>query len=470
MATAQGTSGWLAQEHSPDLDHGLFRAHFDGLPGPAHIWRRRADGDFTLIAYNRAAGLLADGNVQQMLGVTASALFRNRPDIKESLLRCADRSEVVVQETDVRCASGVTRRVLITRLPLSATVVVVHMEDVTERRAAEATIAASERRFRALFQSHPDLVFRMDVVGTYLDVHVPEGVALPLPPADLLGRNIADVFGPEAAAQHWHYAREAIRTEEAQTLEYDVQVAGSARHVESRMIKSGDNEVVVNIRDITELAELEQALTQARERERSCLGGALQTQLAQLHGCVEKLKAALQSTQSLEPDVAVDHALAQVEAIVRGADEMARDLVPVAEGMPIVAALTDLAARTEQLRRVRCRLARGDEVPPMIAQTPDLYRIAQEAITNAVEHGEATEIEIICGVVNRHFVLNVVDNGKGFRLSAADNAGAGMRIMWYRAKRLGGQLTRSRRSGGGTMVTCSCPIGGAVHTDQPSKT
>jgi PAS domain S-box-containing protein len=375
------------------------------------------------------------------------------------LHRCADELTIVVQENDVTCVSGVTRRMLITRLPLSADIVVAHMEDVTEKRSSEAVIAISERRFRALFQSHPDLVFRMDTGGTYLDMHVPQGTTLPLPAEDLIGRNIADVFGPEAAAQHGHYARKAVQTGEVQTLEYEVRIAGKDHQVESRFVSCGGNEVVVNVRDITERVELEQTLTDGRERERTRLGSALQNQVTQLRDRVERLKDALRSTSKLARSTGdIDRAIAALEITVSGTHELAFDLVPVGDGTSLLAALTDLATHMQQLLGIACRLAHSDVVPAMILQAADLYRIAQEAIANAVEHGRATEIEIICGVVNEQFVLNIVDNGTGFRLSSANNAGLGMRIMRHRAKRLGGNLTRSRRPGGGTMVTCTCPL------------
>jgi PAS domain S-box-containing protein len=463
-------SGWLAEGRDlAPADH-LFRAHFDALPAAAYIWKRTADDDLRLIAHNRAARLIANGDVAGILGMTASEVLKDHPDLHRALRRCADEQTTIIQEQDVAFVSGVTRRMHITRVPLSEDVVVVHMEDVTERRRAEAAVGASERRFRALFQSHPDLVFRMDVGGTYLDMHVPEGATLPAPPQDLIGRNIADVFGAEAAAQHWHYARKAVQTEEVQTIEYDVRVSGQNRHVESRLVSCGGNEVVVNIRDITERVELEQALTDARERERTRLGITLEQQLIELRGCSERLGAALSPTYAASESraVDVDVALEAFQGALRAAEEVARDLAPVRDGTPLHPALIDLARHMEQLHGITCRLSHSDAVPAMVTQAPDLYRIAQEAITNAVEHGQATAVDVICGVVGDQFVLNVADNGTGFRLGAVDRAGVGMRIMSHRARRLGGNLTRSRRAGGGTLVTCTCPVAGVLRSARGS--
>jgi signal transduction histidine kinase len=308
----------------------------------------------------------------------------------------------------------------------------------------------------------------MDVGGTYLDMHVPEGATLPTPPEDLIGRNIADVFGAEAAAQHWHYARKAVQSEEVQTLEYDVPVRGRERHVESRMVSCGGDEVVVNVRDITERVEFEQALTDARERERTRLGVTLEQQLRHLRRHLRDLTQALEASSDSRTGRSdgVRAVLTGVEAAIGAAQEVARDLVPVRDGTPLRAALSGLVRRAEHLYGIRCRLSYSSAVPAMVAQAPDLYRIAQEAITNAVEHGHATTVELICGLVGAQFVLNVADDGAGFRLAAADHGGVGIRIMQYRARRLGGTLTRSRRAAGGTLLTCTCPIA-VGHRAQP---
>lgn len=452
MLSAEEVSNWLEKQDEGSLDGGLFRAHFQNLPGPAYIWRRCGD-DFELIAHNRAALGLANGDVRDLLGCRMRELFKDRPDIIASINRCADEQTVVVQETELTFVSGVTRRMLMTRIPLSRDIVVGHMEDVTDRHVSDEELKASERRFRALFESHPDLVFRMDVRGKYLDLHVPEGAMLPWRPEEIVGRNIADLFGVEAAARHRHYAREAVRTGEVQIVEYDVAVHGRQFHVESRFVKSGDAEVVVNVRDITKRVELEEAIVEGEERERARLGDALQRHLRRLRACAAQVSAG-----GGENGHASSDALAALDETLLEAERLAQDFAPIPAGTSIVTALKSLAVQTEHSFGVRCRVTHGASMRGMTEQTPDLYRVAQEAIANAVRHGRAQQIEMICSTINGQFVLSIVDNGSEFVAVADDDAGFGMRVMRHRAKRLGGKLTRSRRSGGGTMVTCSCPI------------
>ena len=283
--------------------------------------------------------------------------------------------------------------------------------------------------------------------------------SLKLKPEELVGRNIADLFGPEAAVRHRRYALEAIRTGEVQIIEYDVPLGEREIQVESRVVKSGDDEVVVNIRDITKRVELEQAIIDAQERERARLGQVLQSHRAQLQTHHAALVAAA-SPDDEESSVAA--ARAALDVAVRQLDELMGDFAALPEGTTVVTALKTLASRSEQALGIRCRLTHGESVPEMPVQTPDLYRFAQEAIGCAVHRGRAKNVEMLCSTINNQFVLSVVDDGEDNAWASDEDVGYGMRIMRYLAKRLGGKLTRSRRGSRGTTVTCSCPTGECI--------
>ena len=91
--------------------------------------------------------------------------------------------------------------------------------------------------------------------------------------------------------------------------------------------------------------------------------------------------------------------------------------------------------------------------PPVAAQ---LYRIAQEAVHNAVEHGAAREVQINLAFNHEIMVLTIRDNGKGFDSNAKGN-GMGLRIMRYRAQCIGGSC-EVQSSSEGTVVSCRVPL------------
>jgi signal transduction histidine kinase len=83
-----------------------------------------------------------------------------------------------------------------------------------------------------------------------------------------------------------------------------------------------------------------------------------------------------------------------------------------------------------------------------------LYRIAQEAIHNAVTHGHARHIVIRLAEVGDYLSLCIRDDGKGFKPDVRSGSGMGLRIMQYRANSVGGRLSVHSSGGGGTEVEC----------------
>ncbi len=88
-----------------------------------------------------------------------------------------------------------------------------------------------------------------------------------------------------------------------------------------------------------------------------------------------------------------------------------------------------------------------------------LYRIAQEAITNALKHGESEHILIALESDNGQPILQVADDGIGFD-ATEQTEGMGLKTMLYRASLIGASLTVSPVETGGTLVTCRVFFGG----------
>ena len=97
-----------------------------------------------------------------------------------------------------------------------------------------------------------------------------------------------------------------------------------------------------------------------------------------------------------------------------------------------------------------------------------LYRIAQEAFTNAIRHGRVTQVTISLATADAVLTLSVQDNGRGFDERNANN-GMGMKLMRYRAQMLGGDVTISNNTGGGVIVRCTCPHRAALGPDSPPR-
>jgi signal transduction histidine kinase len=138
---------------------------------------------------------------------------------------------------------------------------------------------------------------------------------------------------------------------------------------------------------------------------------------------------------------------------------LARGLSPVTlESEGLASALQELAATTEKMFGITCRVAAAEsgDVHAAAVET-HLYRIAQEAVSNAFKHGKAREIVIQLEALPEAMVLSVTDDGSGIPEPPPRNRGMGLRIMDYRASMIGGALSIRRNPNGGTTVRCSVP-------------
>ena len=146
------------------------------------------------------------------------------------------------------------------------------------------------------------------------------------------------------------------------------------------------------------------------------------------------------------------------DAITR-AREMARGLSPVDrdEG-GLEAALEELAASTTRLTGTACSFLCGE--PPLVHDNVlavHLFRIAQEAINNALRHGRAKTLIIALEANHGELVLRVSDDGVGFDPACRERGGMGLNIMRYRTGVVGGTLEIYPNTPTGTVVACTMP-------------
>jgi signal transduction histidine kinase/ligand-binding sensor domain-containing protein len=90
----------------------------------------------------------------------------------------------------------------------------------------------------------------------------------------------------------------------------------------------------------------------------------------------------------------------------------------------------------------------------------NIYRLTQEALSNAVRHAQATKIEVVSRQDDRTWIVEVSDNGRGFDALKPSSPGLGLQIMRYRANLIGGRLEVTSRRGKGTKVRCSLRMTG----------
>ncbi|NQU05033.1 MAG: PAS domain-containing sensor histidine kinase, partial [Calditrichaeota bacterium] len=139
------------------------------------------------------------------------------------------------------------------------------VENITERKRVEAALRESEARNKAIVAALPDIIFRLDADGRFVDVAVNDPNLLLIPPEKVLGKKARKILPPDLAELTEIKIRKTLRTGQMQVFEYDLGLGNEIRNFEARMVTCSENEVMSIIRDNTERKRAEEAL---KERER----------------------------------------------------------------------------------------------------------------------------------------------------------------------------------------------------------
>ena len=338
--------------------------------------------------------------------------------------------------------------------------------EALHRFQIEESLAESEHRFRSMFERHAAAMLLVE----------PETGAI--------------VDANPAAAAFYGYARarlQAMRIEELNTLPPRVVAAQRERALrgeqsffvfphrlasgEIRTVEIHSSPVQVKgrpilfsiIHDITERKRLEKEILDIGETERQRIGQDLHDSLGGMLTGAALLSKAL--AHRLEAKEIAEAAVA--EEVVRGINDAIGQTRAIARGLfpaelsaaGLVAGLRELAAETTKRSGISCRLRADRRV--LVADTSvasHLFRIAQEAISNAIRHGKPRHIMLRLARSGEQVLLEVRDDGKGLPARPPTGKGLGFRTMNYRANLIGAQFAVGSGDGRGTVVSCLLPV------------
>lgn len=216
------------------------------------------------------------------------------------------------------------------------------------------------------------------------------------------------------------------------------------------------------LKSLSRQRQLEREIVHAGECERQRIGRDLHDDLCQFIagiGCAAtSLKDDLRENFSPQWETAAEIQELLRDAVIQARD-IARGLAPVqVDEEGLVAALEDFAANTSRLTNIRCEVSNEHDACPISQEvSTHLFRIAQEATTNAIKHARAESIRIALGGAGDELSLTICDDGVGLPEHALRSSGMGLKTMQYRARSIGAKLTITDRESGGTLVSCVLP-------------
>ncbi len=332
-----------------------------------------------------------------------------------------------------------------------------------------------DRGFAEWFELAGDAVL---LVGLDGNVHLCNREArrtLRCAPGDVEGRPLSDV-APQFDARSVRAL--ADRLPLGETFETDGQWArcdGTVFPGETRIsrIRTGPSpELAVSVRDASVKQALHGALVTLADREAARIGRDLHDHLGQqLAGAGFRCRALEQRltgrrTASARVLESVRDEVREIGEIVATAMGHVRRLAAGVGSMAIseaslARALETLAADTRRLFGVDCQAICDPAVEFPREVVAELFRIAQEATTNAVKHGEASSVVITLVQDPGGLLLEVHDDGRGFD-GAVSEGGLGLRIMQLRAGLIGAALELRGAEPRGTVMSCRLSPGGAA--------
>ncbi len=428
----------------------------------------------TVTTWNAAAERIFGFSAAEIIGRPSQALLP--PDCRDefrTLLRRLRRGEVVEHfETERIRKDGQRIHVSLTlsqireadgRIIGFSTIA----RDITEFRRMREAISRRERELDDLFEQASVGLVLVSPDGETLRANQAFLSVLEMPGGAVVGRPF-HFCHPDKAGLAGMLER-LKRRESLHNVATELATGkGETRHVLVDADGLWEDGVLVHsrwfVRDVSRRRQLERELLESSDRERRGFAQELHDGLGQQLGGIAYLSNVLR--QRLETKQAPEaEAIAHIFRLVRKAIEdtrrMARGLSPIRESPEgLLEAIKELAAQTAELAGIRCRVkCPGRALVSDVAVAGHLYRIAQEAVNNAVKHSGARAIEIELRKAGRDITLMVSDDGTGIGLLPPNRPGLGLRIMKYRAFLINGTLEFKGRRPHGTTVACRVSLG-----------
>jgi PAS domain S-box-containing protein len=336
------------------------------------------------------------------------------------------------------------------------------IQDITARRDSEVRLRRSEELLRATTANTADVLVLVD---TSLRVRFINKSVGRMSIEQIIGRDIGVLLPIEAREGVLDKLRHILDTGETATYEFESGEADKQQYFENRAVLVRDDGIGTGIsistRDITERKRLEQEILDVSGRERQSIGRDLHDGLGQeLTGVALMLRGLATRVQQRYPEAvdSVNEIVGLVNQSIENARSLARGLLPVrSETGGLAFALRELASRSRDLYGLKVNL-RAEVWPKLTLDETDashLYRIAQEALTNAARHGRASLVDIFLLVTRNTFLLCITDNGEGFREPTSPYTGMGLKIMKYRASMIGAKFEIAPNDPHGTVVRIS---------------
>lgn len=339
------------------------------------------------------------------------------------------------------------------------------LTDITKRKLAEEQLRQQAEFHKALLNKTSALIVVYDTRGTIRHISPAVEKLFGYSNEQLRGKNMwkLGVMDADEAARSRKRVRSLLegRGSIFSTMRLRTR-AGEERVMEIistvvPKLTGGVDCIIATGTDITERERLQHEVLRVSEADQIRIGHDLHDGVGQSLTGLTTLMESLEGQLTGEQRSLASRIRALLQTTLKDVRRLAHGMSPIAiqnRGLP--EALIMLSETVRDSFRTRCTCAVDERVrlPSRDAQT-HLFRIAQEAVSNALRHGHASKLTIsLKHISNEWNELSVRDNGSGIAKRRNNHDGIGLRVMQYRAEMIGGELRIKSKTGGGVTVSC----------------
>ena len=362
--------------------------------------------------------------------------------------------------------------------------------DFTDRKQSEEKLRLSEEKLQKLVEQSIDGILICDADGRIVEWNPVLERISGLQKAEVLGKPLDEIvstfapsvrFIPAGQDDLGRYVNELFWNTAANWLNTNLEVEIERGESETTFLlvipfaiqTAGSTLFMVIARDVTaqkrtELAfhALTEYLETVRERERTDVSREIHDELGQVLTAIRMDIRWIFSRLTGSPP-GVSERLRQMDTVIGKAMEavhrISSSLRPaILDDLGLMAAVEWEAAEFQKHSGIPCAVRiEGEDLSIPRDTATAMFRILQEALTNAARHAKATRLEVSLSVGQRMIELCVRDDGRGIPAGRiADPHSFGLTGMRERARRIGGACEIAAQSGGGTTVRARIPLGG----------
>lgn len=342
--------------------------------------------------------------------------------------------------------------------------IILHSNDIIDLKQFEEELSKTKVHLQAMVEAVPDMIVILNKDGLVLDYKAPADPYFEIPNLTRIkGKYVETLLPKDLALQTLQKVRECLDKKQTTILEHtNPSLLNRYRSFEGRISRVDENEALVIVRDTSRTKKMQKEILDVSGRTQRRIGQDLHDSLSQqLTGIAMMTKVLEKKLNDQESDFAADAGLIVklVNECIDQAHNLSRGLHPVElERNGFIAAIKELMLLSEKLYQIKCSCTcTEDSDIHDLSKATHVYRIVQEAITNAAKHSGCDKITTDVSKNDNLVIVTITDNGKGFDMNNLSDPGLGLNIMKYRASMVGARVSVDSQPASGTQITIQIP-------------